>query len=469
MNLSRDLTSGQRGFSFLMVATGVFLATMDSSMINVALPTIMHFFSSTFTEARWVISIYLLTITISLLFWGHLSDRFGKGEIYLSGMLLFSAGSTGCGFSFSLNQLIFFRFVQAVGAAMMMSTGPAIIAQVFELKYLGRVLGLVGIATSAGLMGGPVVSGFLLHYSSWRALFFVTIPISFGMCLLGWFFVLPALSKSTITRKTPFNWKSFSCWSLLVVFLVILSSNAKNFQADTIIWYLLAVIITGLIFIIVEQKSKSPLLPLQLIKRSYFTVAMVTATISFTVLFIVIILIPFYLTFILELTTLKIGTVMMALPVALSLLSPLAGRLYDAIGAKKLTTTGLLICTVAIIFLSLLTNDSNSFDVMWRLALLGAGQSIFLSPNSASVLARVGVDYTGITSGILATSRNLGMLFGVTLAGMVFGFLFSEFSGGFDLNGFTSLHIFDFMRALQYSFSVAAVISFVGVVISTLR
>lgn len=452
-----------------MVATGVFLATMDSSMINVALPSIMRYFSCTFTHCQWVVLVYLLTITISLLFWGHLSDRLGKTNIYLTGMLVFSAGSTGCGLSSSLNLLIFFRFVQASGAAMMMSTGPAIITEVFSTQYLGRMLGMIGVATSAGLMGGPVVSGFLLHHYSWRAVFFVTIPVSLIMCLLGWFFVRPTLAKSIHTRKAPFDWRSFSCWSLLIVFLVLLSSGHKNFRGDYFIWYLPAVIIAAFSFVSIERKSRAPLLPLALVKKKYFNVAMVTSILSFAVLFMVIILIPFYLTFILGLTPLEIGTVMMALPVILSLVSPIAGRLYDSMGAGKLTTAGLLICTTALLLLSLLDSDSSSFDVMWRLALLGAGQSIFLSPNSASVLSRVDGKYIGIASGILATSRNLGMLFGVALAGMVFGFLFLLFSGGADLNGFELRHIPAFIRSLHFSFLVAAFISFVGATISTFR
>ena len=364
-----------------------------------------------------------------------------------------------------------FRFVQAAGAAMMMSTGPAIITHVFATRNLGRVLGLIGVATAAGLMCGPVVSGFLLHHHSWRAIFFVTIPVSSLMCLVGWFFVLPEIKNPALSRKIPFNWKSFLYWSFLVVFLVFLSSNpmSMNMREGHIIWLIPGVILAGLLFIDAERKSESPLLPLSLIKTKYFSVAMITITISFSVLFMVVILIPFYLTFILNLTPIEIGTVMMMLPISLSLVSPVAGRLYDSLGAKKLTTIGLLVCTCAVLLLSILGEGSKSVDVMWRLALLGMGQSIFLSPNSASVLSRVNREYTGITSGILATSRNLGMLFGVALAGMVFGFLFYYFSGGASLNGFESHHIPAFVRSLHFSFVVATCLSLTGAAISAFR
>lgn len=469
MNTLRYFLSGHRWLSFLMVATGVFLATMDSSMINVALPSIMRYFSCSFTYCQWVVIVYLLTISISLLFWGHYSDRVGKIKIYLTGMFLFSAGSAGCGFSPLFIVLIFFRFVQATGAAMMMSTGPAIITQAFPGKYLGRTLGMIGVATSAGLMSGPVISGFLLYHYSWRSIFFVTVPLSVIMCLVGRLFVFPTLAKSTIRRRVPFNWKSFCCWALLVILIVLFGSNHQSFNIVRVSWYLTAIIILALLFVYLERTSRQSLLPIKLLKNRYFWTAMVTVTLSFSVLFMVIILIPFYLTFVLQLTTIEIGSVMMTLPVMLSLASPVSGRLYDSIGARKLTTFGLLICTVAVFGLSMLQDESGKVQVMWRLALLGMGQSIFLSPNSASVLSRVTAEFTGVTSGILATCRNLGMLFGVAMAGMVFGFFFYQFSGGADLKSFEPAHISAFVSALHDSFLAASFVSLLGVAISTMR
>jgi MFS family permease len=135
------ITRLQRRLVFLMVATGVFLSTMDSSMINVALPSIMRSFSTTLAMTQWVVLIYLLTITVSLLIWGYLADNFGQGRIYLLGMLVFTFGSAVCYLAPALYLLIFFRFVQALGAAMMMSSGPAIIKKFFLRNSWGEVLG----------------------------------------------------------------------------------------------------------------------------------------------------------------------------------------------------------------------------------------------------------------------------------------------------------------------------------------
>ena len=189
------ISCSPRRLVFLLVATGVFLSTMDSSMINVALPSIMRSFSTTLSLAEWVVLMYLLTITVSLLIWGYLADSIGLGRIYLLGMLIFTLGSSVCYLAPSLSSLIFFRFVQAIGAAMMMASGPAIIKNVFPREQLGRSLGFLGVATSIGLMSGPVISGFLLRYYSWRAIFLVTVPVSLGAFLLGRFFLMQYLPQ----------------------------------------------------------------------------------------------------------------------------------------------------------------------------------------------------------------------------------------------------------------------------------
>ena len=159
----------------LLVATGVFMSTLDSSMLNVALPSIMEAFGSPLALTEWVIIIYLLTITIMLLFWGHLSIRFGADRIYNLGLLIFSIGSLLCFLSTGIHPLIFCRFVQAMGASMMMAMGPALIKSVLPAEQLGRGLGQIGIATSMGLMAGPVISGLLIHWSHWRFIFLITV------------------------------------------------------------------------------------------------------------------------------------------------------------------------------------------------------------------------------------------------------------------------------------------------------
>ena len=224
-----------------------------------------------------------------------------------------------------------------------------------------------------------------------------------------------------------------------------------------------------LLFRVVEQKAAEPLLPFTLFRDHHYSIAMICAALSFTVLFVVLILMPFYLDYVLRFSVDRIGLVMMAVPVAVFVVSPLSGWLYDRMGARLLTTSGLALCCLALLSLCLLDDRSTGSDVAWRLTLLGAGQALFLSPNTASVLSTAHPHHIGITSGMLATARNLGMLVGVTLAGLVFGEIFSFLSGGLDLKDFSPVHTAAFIQSLRISFGLTASVAAVGALLSSRR
>ena len=455
----------------LMVMGGVFLSTMDSGMVNIALPTIMRSFSIDLGKTNLVVIVYLLTITATLVFWGRISDRYGKGNIYLSGLLIFSLGSIGCGFSTGFGRLLLSRFVQAIGASMMMSSGPAIIKAVFPEEKLGQSLGLVGIATASGLMSGPLVSGLLLTHFSWQAIFLVTVPVSVFILIFATVFLLPYLPQAEIRREVRFDWQGSCCWAFLVIIFVLLlnrlpySSGLIDFAGGTIFLLLIW------LFRRVEQRAEKPIIPLSLIGKSYYFIALVTVAISFAALFAVLILIPFFLKYILHCSSDKTGLVIMALPVTLIFASPLSGFIYDRIGGRILTTAGLGLCTAALLLLSFLSPDSSLIAVAACLALLGGGQSVFLTPNSASVLSRISDKYSGTTSGILATARNFGMVVGTTLATISFTFFLRYYGGGLKLEQYaaTAMHQLSFMRAMHSTFMITAFVLFLAAILSSLR
>ncbi len=453
-----------------MVAVGVFLSTMDSSMINVALPSIMRSFGTTLPRSEWVVLIYLLTITVSLLFWGRIGDQYGKEAVYLSGMFVFSVGSMACYLSATLAQLIFFRFLQALGAAMMMATGPAIIKKVFPIGQLGMALGMIGIATSIGLMTGPVISGILIHSYSWRAIFLVTVPVSLIVFVAGWLYLRPHVGESNGTKTTlSFDWYGMMLWTGMLTLVVLLSTHYKGVPTQLLLVEGVTFFLLLMLFVKAETRHPAPLLPLTLFRNRSFFIAIFCAALSFAVLFVVLILMPFYLDYVLGLPARQIGFVMMAVPIAVFIVSPLSGYYYDRIGARFLTTAGLSIAALGLLLLCFLSADTSPLTVAWRLAVLGCGQALFLSPNSATVLDSVGHDQAGVSSGMLATARNLGMLFGVSLAGLVFGLIFSQLSGGLGLKEYGPEQVQIFIPSLQITFAFTAVLSILGAILSGLR
>ncbi len=459
----------RRWLFFLLVATGVLLSTMDSSMINVALPNIMRSFSSTLPATQLVVLAYLSTVTISLVLWGFLADSWGRGVVYLRGMLIFAGASLGCSLSASLTQLIFLRCLQGAGAAMMMSSGPAIIKMVFPVHQLGRGLGLVGLATSCGLMCGPVVSGLLIRHLSWRGIFLITLPLSLSMYVLGHFFLLPGLVEKKIAPKKTYDWQGFLLWGLLVGVFAGLVSLHEFLTVSQLTLGVVIFVAVFLGFFWFERQVQEPIFPFALFQERYFSTATITAALSFAVLFMILLLVPFYLDYILGMSAERIGLVMLAVPSSLVIVSPLSGWLYDRMGARILTTSGLAVSCLAVLSMTGLDAQTAEMEMALKLSLLGAGQAIFLSPNSASILSRVDERFTGVASGILSTARNLGMLIGAGLSGLTFSLLFSLNSGGGSLQTFRVEQTTVFLFALHWTFALAAGIAAIGCILSSLR
>ncbi len=452
-----------------IVMTGVFLSTMDSGMVNVALPTIMRSLELSLEHAEFIVTFYLLTITVTLVFWGRFADRLGRGNIYLTGMLLFSLGSLCCYFSLSYERLLATRFLQALGASMMMSSGPALIKMASPAKQLGRNLGLVGIATASGLLSGPFISGLLLSMFSWRTIFLVSLPVSITVLLAGLFFVHRRLPRTDPMAALSFDWQGSCCWVAMVVIGLSVFHRLDQFFSLFNMFSIALLAALIVLFLRVEKNAASPILPLSLFSQRFYWVAVLTAAISFATMFAVLVLAPFYLEYVMELPVEQIGRVMMAVPATLIVLSPVAGRLYDKIGARFLTTGGLGLCCLALIGLANLSGDSSLPVVIGNLALLGAGQSVFLTPNSASVLSQVSDEYSGISAGILATARNFGMVAGATLAAALFSWWFTFYSGGAQLANYTVGDRNAFVLAIKTTFLMSACLALFGGIVSSRR
>lgn len=453
--------------TFLIVATGVFMSTLDSSMVNIALPFIMKDFHSSLSDTQWVVMVYLLTITASLLFWGHLSDRLGRGKIYTFGLLIFGLGSLACAYAPVLTFLVVARFFQALGAAMMMAAGPAIIKETFPREQLGRGLGLIGMAVSLGLMSGPSLGGFLLELASWRVLFFITVPLGLVFAFLA-IRILPGPARH---YTGPLDWLGSLTWATALVLLCLTLTHASSAS-----WSATRLLLTGgagagalYCFIAIEARLPHPLLAMSLFRNRHFSLAMVSAALSFMVLFAVILLTPFHLDRVLGLPPSRIGLVMLAIPSSILVVSPLAGWLSDYVGARFLSTLGLSVSTLGVFLLSTIQAATPPLIIAGQLMLLGLGQALFLSPNSASVLSQVEAGKAGAAAALLATARNLGMLLGIAQAALLFSLFFRGLTSGLDLRDFRPEHTAAFLTALHGALLGAALTGLLGTAASWLR
>ena len=319
----------------------------------------------------------------------------------------------------------------------------------------------------------------------WRAIFWVTVPVGIAFFLYSRG-NLACLSQRAIPeagrgndgvggRKT-FDLAGALLWASAVTLSVLLATHAallccnRGTVASGLFWSgALVMLGSWLLFFWHEARAVHPILPLSLFRQRFFATAICSSALSFTVLFVVMILVPFYLDKILRLSPDRLGYVMMAMPLTVFLVSPTAGRLHDWIGARIVASAGLLCCLAGILLLGGLTTDSSILFVASGLALMGFGQAMFLAPNSASALAEVSEEQAGLTASLLATGRNFGMLAGTALAGLSFALHFAAATGGLDMRDFVPATAPAFMAALRSTLCYGAVIALVAVVVSLLR
>jgi len=176
-SLYNELSARRRLQILAAIAIGNFMAPLDSSVVNIALPAIRTFFQTSLGTVEWVVMSYLLVISSLILIYGRMGDLYGHKKIYLSGFAVFTIGSLLCGLAPNILALIIFRALQAIGAGMMMAMGPAIITNITPPQHRGKALGVMGMTVSIALTAGPVLGGFLTATFGWASIFFINIPI----------------------------------------------------------------------------------------------------------------------------------------------------------------------------------------------------------------------------------------------------------------------------------------------------
>jgi EmrB/QacA subfamily drug resistance transporter len=362
---------------FAVVSVGVFMSTLDGSIVNVALPTIMADLDSPLAVTEWVMMIYLLVVSALLLSFGHLSDLLGRREVFGKGLLVFSAGSMTCGLSSTATALIAARAFQGIGAAMIMSCTQAIIAESFPLSQRGKALGLLGAIVASGLTVGPPLGGLLIKLSSWQTIFFINIPIG----LLTAYGAYRVLEKQERRRKSTaaFDWLG-ACLMALAMgsFLFIVTHGHDRGFTDSTILALIFVFSGATIWLIRNEiMVAEPIFSLSLLKIRLFIFPVISAMILFASLFSIVFLMPFYLMHPCGYGADETGYTMVNLFLFLFIFAPVAGILSDKIGSRSLCTFGMMLLTLSIFMLARLSPELDRIEVAWRLGLAGIGIAIF--------------------------------------------------------------------------------------------
>lgn len=447
-----------RWYVLATVSVGTFMATLDSSIVNVALPTISGQLHSNLSTLQWVVTSYLLTISSLLPVFGRASDLFGRKRIYSLGFLIFTLGSILCGLADNIWFLVATRVLQAIGASMLMSNSVAIITAIFPREERGRALGFTGTVVALGSLTGPAVGGLLIGFISWRAIFYINLPIGI-IGFLAARLILPHDPLQGIKEKFDFAGAITFITGMISLLLGINNGADWGWTSFPVLFSIILGIALLGGFVITERKVKHPMIDLSLFKNRPFLMGNLSGWLSFVAMFANTMLLPFYLQHILNYSSSQVGLMMTFFPVAMAIAAPFSGHASDKFGPIALTTGGLVIAAMGLFYYSMLTPSTQFYQIIPGGILTGIGVGMFQSPNNSSVMSSVIPQKLGIAGGINSLVRNLGMVCGIALSVSLF-----EAWGG--VTKPRPDQIPAFMSAYHSVMLVAMAIALIGAVIS---
>ncbi|MGH2538291.1 MAG: MFS transporter [Candidatus Promineifilaceae bacterium] len=410
-----EVDYGRKWAVLLAVGAGLLLSALDTSIVNVALPTLTRSFGAEFAVVQWVVLAYLLTVSTLMLAIGRWADMVGKKPIYTAGFVIFTFGSALCGLAPGVYWLIAFRVLQAVGAAMLLALGVAIITEAFPAGERGRALGIGGAVISLGVVAGPAVGGLLIDAFSWHWIFIVNVPIGLAGALLA-ARLIPNLRPPGGERFDVAGALSLFVSLLALLLALTIGQNLGFSDARILALFGLWLLFLGL-FLLVELRARHAMIDLRLFTNRALNVNLLTGYSTFVAISGSILLLPFYLEQVLGYTPRQVGLLMAVPPVVLAVVAPLSGALSDRFGSRPITVIGLAWLALGYGALSTLGANTSPAGFLLRLLPVGIGMGAFQSPNNSAIMGAAPRGRLGVVSGLLAVSRTLGHTTGIAILG----------------------------------------------------
>jgi EmrB/QacA subfamily drug resistance transporter len=457
-----------------IVAVGVFMATLDSSIVNISLPTIAHYFGVPLSGAvEWVIIAYLVVVAGVLLTTGRLADMLGRKPIWAIGLIIFTAGSAICGAAPSLGLLIAARALQGLGGALIMAISPAMLTSAFSPQERGKALGMNAVVVALGVSAGPTLGGIITTYLSWRWIFYVNVPIG----IVGVIATLLVLTERLHRGESRFDPLGAILLAIGLVLLTLgLSFGQEWGWSSPLLISSLAIGVVALVALyFVEKRVAHPVINLSMLHNRVFLSANLSLILSFLALFAVSFMLPFYLEELRNFPIEQAGLLLTPLPLTIAVFAPISGTLADRIGTRWLAAIGLTLACIGLVLISQLNAQSSVWDIIWRLIITGLGQALFQSPNNSALMGSAPKDQQGSASGFLATGRVVGQSLSVALAGAIFTSLGGATAGSILVthHALSTTQVSSlqqtFSHSFQITFIVCASIAAIGILASLVR
>jgi EmrB/QacA subfamily drug resistance transporter len=394
------------------------MAFIDGTVVNVALPALQTNLNATAADVQWVIESYALLLSALLLVGGSLGDHYGRRRVFLFGVVIFAVASGLCGFAGNIRQLIAARAVQGVGAALLVPGSLAIISNSFSEQERGRAIGVWSGFSAITTGIGPVLGGWLIEHVSWRAVFFINLPLAFVVVLIS----LRHVAENSDKQSTRVDWLGAILAALGLGALVygLIESSQVGFNARSVIVALVAGVVVLILFLFVESRLSQPMLPLTLFRSRTFAGTNLLTFLLYAALGGTLFFLPLNLIQVRHYPPTEAGAVLLPFILIMSFLSRWSGGLVTRYGPKLPLVVGPIITAVAYLLFLLPGIGGNYWTTFFPpVVVLGLGMAITVAPLTTTVMNSILQNRSGTASGVNNAVARTASLIAIAVFGVV--------------------------------------------------
>lgn len=454
-----------------VTAVGMLMSGINLRVVTIGLPTIAGSLGADLETVLWVTQAYQFVVTIGLLVVGRLTDMFGRVKIYNLGFAIFTVGSALCSFSQNGEQLIFFRFVQGAGAAMLVANSIALITDATPLAQLGFAIGINQIVFRVGSVLGLTLGGALIQLAGWRSVFYMNVPVG----IFGTLWAYVRLKEAS----RPSNHEEFDTWGFvglsvsLTSLLLAATYGTMNPAYLTFAAILACVsIVSFAFFVFQERRVSDPLLDLRLFSDRLFAAGNVSLLLMALSMGAVTLIASLYLQVVRGYGALEAGLMFLPMEIAFATVGPVSGSLSDQYGARGLTTVGLGILGGTLLLLSGISATASYWEIATMLALIGVGLGLFAAPNMSSIMRSAPAERRGVAAAVRSTIFNTGAVISISLVATVLITELPYQTASAMLSGtlatISNADQVSFLNGIRKALLVSAVLSLIGMIPSAL-
>ena len=397
----------------------LFMVMLDNTVVNVALPSIQRDLDTSISGLEWIVNGYTLSFAVLLAVGGRIGDIFGRRRAFVIGVIIFTVASTTAGLAPSNFALVASRVLQGIGAAFMMPGTLSIITDAFPAHERGKAIGTWAGVSALALAVGPVLGGFLTEEVSWRAIFYINLPVGV-VAVLAALFVVRESRDTTVGSKVDYAGVGILTVSLTALVLALIEGNSWGWDSTAVLALIAVAVVSLVAFVVTENRVKAPIIEFALFKSRNFIGSVITAFIISFAMMGVFFFLALYMQNILGYTALEAGVRFLPTTLVIMVISPISGRLADRIGPRWLIVAGMILIALSLYLFSTIENGTTFADILPSFIILGAGIGLTMSPMSTAAMNAVPKTKAGVASGVLSMFRMVGGTFGVAALGALF-------------------------------------------------